>query len=564
MNTSCFLINLMDLKMKKIQLLLILIIFINSTINLIAQVPRKYVVAEEFTGIDCSGCPNAATILDNLMGIKDKLIVVAYHENHYSASNPIFNNPNGQKRLSYYGVSGLPTVIMDGTSTMPYPQDIADFESKYTQRLAIPSPVSIGLTLNQLSGKNYKADITVTKQGALPTGTLKLMVAVTERNIDYVWMTMKKLNYVERLLLPDANGTIINMTNNSQTNSFTFTLNPKWQSDYCDLVVFVQNEATKEILQAEKVSCAPIQTNDVSADLISGFDKGVSCPGSIAPAVRIRNSGTSNLTSAVLKYSINGGTKNTYNWTGNLAPYQQVTVTLPKMIVSLNPQPALNPFLVVTSNPNGKADEDNTNDSVMLNIKSASVTGNKPGFRLKTHQWSSTVNWALYNESGAVIDKSAALSNNKLYTKTFNLSPGCYKMIVNDGTGNGLYSPYGPADCGFFTFLDGKGVKLVDSISKFGYFTQVLFNVESPTGIEDANELEKITVFPNPTQGNVHIDFIETTTTITIYNLMGEKLQELTTDENVVIDLSNYKNGIYLMKITTKDGMIIRKLNKIK
>jgi hypothetical protein len=551
------------MEMKKLQLFLIFIIFSNN-INLTAQVSRKYIVAEEFTGIDCSGCPSAAKILDELTAVKDKLIVLAYHENHYSASNPIFNNPNGQKRINYYAVPSLPTVEIDGSSTMPYPHDIKDFESKYTQRLAVPSPVSIALTLTPLGGRNYKADITVNKQGAIPSGPLKLMVAVTERNIDYVWMTMNKLNYVERLMLPDANGTAVNVATGSQANSFTFSLDPKWQSDYCELVVFVQNDATKEILQADKASCATMQANDVAADLISGFDKGVSCPGSITPSIRIRNSGTSNLTSAVINYSINGGIKNTYNWTGNLAPYQQAVVALPKMTVPLKAQPALNPLLVITSKPNGKTDEDNSNDSLILNIKSATATGYKPGFRLKTHQWASSVNWILYNESGATIDKSSSLGNNKLYTKTFNLSPGCYKMVVNDGTGNGLFSPYGPADCGFFTFLDTKGVKLVDSISKFGYVTQILFSVASPMGIEneDPTELEKIVVFPNPANSNIHVDFIESKTNIMLFNLMGEKIQEITTDENIVIDLSTYKNGIYLMKITTKDGVITKKLCK--
>lgn len=548
--------------MKKNQALLTLLFLLNCSILMIAQVPRKYVVAEEFTGIDCSGCPTAAKVLDQLMEEKGKLIVIGYHENHYSASNPIFNNPNGQKRLSYYGVTGLPTVEMDGSSTMPYPADIKDFESKYDQRIALSSPVSIALTLTPLSGKNYKADVTVTKQGALPSGPLKLMVAVTERNIDYTWMTMNKLNYVERLMLPDASGTVLNISGNSQTNSFTFALNPKWQSDYCDVVVFVQNDATKEIIQADKASCALLQTNDVSPDLISGFDKGVSCPTSVTPTVRIRNSGTSNLTSAVIKYSINGGTMNTYKWTGNLAPYTQASVTLPKVMVALSPLPAVNPLLVVASNPNGKPDEDNSNDTLILNVKSTAYTGKRPSFRLKTHQWAMSVNWALYNESGAVIDQSGSLSNNKLYTKIFNLSQGCYRMVVNDGTGNGLYSPYGAADCGFFTFMDDKGVKLVDSISKFGYTTQYLFTVGVPTEIESNKGIDKIAIFPNPTQGNVYIDFIDSKTEITLFNLVGEKLQEITTDKNIMIDLSNYENGIYLMRISTKDGMITRKVSK--
>lgn len=548
--------------MKRIQFLLTVTIFTFCSVALKAQVPRKYVVAEEFTGIDCSGCPTAAKVLDDLMEEKNKLIVVAYHENHYSASNPIFNNPNGQKRLGYYKVTGLPTVQMDGSSTMPYPPALNDFEAKYDQRIATSSPVSIALTLTPVSWKNYKADVTVTKQGNLPTGSLKLMLAVTERNIDYTWMTMNKLNYVERLMLPDANGTLLNIASGSQTNSFTFSLDPKWQSDYCDLVVFVQNDATKEILQAEKASCAITQANDVAADLISGFDKGTSCPTAVTPSVRIRNSGTSNLTSAVIKYSINGGTTNTYNWTGSLAPYTQATVTLPKMTVSLKPQPALNPLLVVVSNPNGKTDEDYSNDSLILNVKSAAFAGKKPGFRLKTHQWAFSVDWVLYNESGTVIDKSTTLSNNKLYTKTFNLAPGCYRMVVNDGTGNGLYSPYGAADCGFFTFMDDKGIKLVDSISKFGYSTQFLFTTSLSTEIENSNEAENISVFPNPTQGNIYVDFITSKTTISLFNLTGEKIKEIVTEENTVIDLSNYANGIYLMKLVTEDGIITRKISK--
>lgn len=545
--------------MKRIQKLLI--IFICCSVVLKAQVPRKYVVAEEFTGIDCSGCPTAAKILDDLMDEKDKLIVIAYHENHYSASNPVFNNPNGQKRLSYYKVTGLPTVVMDG-GTMPYPPVMKDFESRYDQRIALTSPVSIALALTPLGGKNYKTDVTVTKQGVLPSGPLKLLVAVTERNIDYTWMTMNKLNYVERLMLPDANGTPLNISVNSQTNSFTFSLNPKWQQDYCDLVVFVQNDATKEILQAEKISCAPVQSNDVSADMISGFDKGISCPTSITPSVRIRNSGTTMLTSAVINYSINGGVTKIYNWTGNLEPYKQTMVTLPKMMVALNPQPALNPLWIVASNPNGKTDEDHSNDSLMLNVKSTAFTGKKPGFRLKTHQWAFSVNWTLYNESGTVIDKSATLDNNKLYTKTFNLSPGCYRMVVNDGTGNGLYSPYGAADCGFFTFMDDKGIKLVDSISKFGYTTQFLFSTSLPTDIEKNDGTDKIVVFPNPTRGIVYIDFIESKTTITLFNLMGEKMLELVTEKDVTMDLSDFANGIYLMKITTAHGVVTKKISK--
>lgn len=80
---------------------------------------------------------------------------------------------------------------------------------------------------------------------------------------------------------------------------------------------------------------------------------------------------------------------------------------------------------------------------------------------------------------------------------------------------------------------------------------------------------EDILVFPNPTEGkvNVHISsgFDPLKTTITIYNLVGEKLKVIHhPDSNFIkLDLGNYSKGVYLLRIDTNTEVYIHKITKM-
>ena len=83
------------------------------------------------------------------------------------------------------------------------------------------------------------------------------------------------------------------------------------------------------------------------------------CSSNIAPIVRLRNFGLNPLTSTTINYSINGGAAQQFNWTGNLASGQTIDVTLP-IITSAD---GIANFTASTSNPNGEADNNPSNDS---------------------------------------------------------------------------------------------------------------------------------------------------------------------------------------------------------
>jgi hypothetical protein len=103
---------------------------------------------------------------------------------------------------------------------------------------------------------------------------------------------------------------------------------------------------------------APSVMNDAGISQVIS-PSGIGCNSSLIPVVQLRNYGNNALTSATINYQITGGTPQTFNWTGNLASGQTTNVTLPSVTASSG----LNTFTAYTTQPNGTADDDTSNDS---------------------------------------------------------------------------------------------------------------------------------------------------------------------------------------------------------
>ena len=72
-------------------------------------------------------------------------------------------------------------------------------------------------------------------------------------------------------------------------------------------------------------------------------------------------------------------------------------------------------------------------------------------------------------------------------------------------------------------------------------------------------ESSSVTLYPNPTKGQVKIVSRTTINKVEIYNVLGKKVYTTTLD---TIDLSNYANEIYFLKIYTSNAIITKKLIK--
>ena len=69
-----------------------------------------------------------------------------------------------------------------------------------------------------------------------------------------------------------------------------------------------------------------------------------------------------------------------------------------------------------------------------------------------------------------------------------------------------------------------------------------------------------ISLYPNPTNGIINIEG-DGEMTVSVMNMLGQKVMETTATDNAVIDLSNYGSGIYMIRIESANGTVTEKVN---
>jgi len=97
---------------------------------------------------------------------------------------------------------------------------------------------------------------------------------------------------------------------------------------------------------------------------------------------------------------------------------------------------------------------------------------------------------------------------------------------------------------------------------------KVFFN--SAVGIEEANYTPSINVYPNPTTGIVSLDIDNGTIgdfNVSVYNFLGSLITSKSYDTasgsmKINMDMSDYTNGIYILKIDSKNATVSKRIIK--
>ncbi|MBI9054740.1 MAG: endonuclease [Bacteroidales bacterium] len=96
-------------------------------------------------------------------------------------------------------------------------------------------------------------------------------------------------------------------------------------------------------------------------------------------------------------------------------------------------------------------------------------------------------------------------------------------------------------------------------------FVNIIWSGEVSTSsdLEDLSE-DAISIYPNPTKGQVNLKFDkkDEINTIKIYNLLGERIIQINmlNKNNYTIDLSKYPKGIYIVQISNEESNRVRKI----
>lgn len=110
-----------------------------------------------------------------------------------------------------------------------------------------------------------------------------------------------------------------------------------------------------------------------------------------------------------------------------------------------------------------------------------------------------------------------------------------------------LYAYYGDLDC-------------TSAPANRHYYENVfeLHVYYSPTGIEENNT--QVMVYPNPAQGFLTLE-VEGMLEVSVYNTLGQcVLKKEIAESQSIVDLQNVSEGLYLLRIKTKNGIISKRI----
>lgn len=277
--------------------------------------------------------------------------------------------------------------------------------------------------------------------------------------------------------------------------------------------------------------------------------------------ILVRNLGANPITTLDLQYGVAGNTNwQQHQWTGNLEPLAETTLTLPMGDISnwTSWQDTLR-FMAQILKVNGQTDElayNNRRESGFV------PTPQFPGmisFNLRTNAAAAETSWQLKDlVADTIIEQGDNLSNNTVYRDSLNLPSGCYQLTIFDSDKDGL---------SFFANNDGSGSANLRNVGgSFFYYTvnpnfgtrfQLNFTVGYGIGLPDEAALgSPVAVFPNPAQGQLHLQWEGATAVNCSYRLLsinGQLLQESpvqnTSSLDETLDISQLSPGLYLLEV---------------
>lgn len=355
------------------------------------------------------------------------------------------------------------------------------------------------------------------------------------------------------------------------------TINP-WNTNYAigyfpTIYMICPDNKIYEVGQApEATLVASMNVCSFPLDVLPNGGASLACSSTFTPSFNLKNNSISNpLTSCTVTYDIDGGSPQTYSWTGNLAAGSSTLVTLASQTLSAGPH-TLN---VTTTNPNASTDNNNNNNTAAIpfyvNTATPAAAPVTEGFTAATYP---PTDWALINaDGGTTWARNAATGNpapslkldaynyatvgaqDELIVKPINMSAASSATLTFDvayrpydasyweklevfassdcgqtwtsvyskantvlATGTAITSAWTPTSAANWrnesvslNSYTGQGSVFLKFVSTNGYGNNLWLdniNITTVTGVEEnANVVSSVVLFPNPVNELMNVNF---------------------------------------------------------
>ena len=525
-----------------------IVIFLFGISNVSAQVDRQFILLEQANNTSMPVCSYFIDITSDIETAIPTTAVLSYHDMDW------FYTLEGAARLEEMygdGDNEYPAFWVDGIR-IPYNNAVGELQSYVEAREAVQSDFSIDLSETHTNA-NYNATVVLTKEAEYTNTNMVLRLVLKEKDIYYNWIgwegeTVETVDNVVRAMIPNTNGTAVDLSgSNTQTINLDFTLDPTWDRDNCELVAYIQDTDTEEVLQAISLSLQVIEY-DYDAFLVETLAPAASlCDNIISPIVVLKNKGGENLTNLDFEYSVDGETPSTYSWAGNLAFNERQEVTLPDYTFTQNYNTEKT-LLISCLNPNGQIDENTSNDETSALFTQSSYTSTQLFLELKTDEYGGDTSWELINSEETVVASGDGYANATVYNEIIDIpSTDCYTFMVYDVYGDGIMSP------GYYILKDENNNIITENPPIFSAEVRTEFNITSIVNVQEFSNPD-ISVFPNPNNGVFYIVEAEGCE-ISVFDLLGNRVYYTPFATGQKVCVNGLENGNYTIQITDSKGL---------
>jgi len=407
--------------MKKIFLFTTLTI---STGALFAQ-SQRLVFIEEYTQASCGPCASANPAFNALLSANTTKAVSLKYQVSWPGTDPMnAQNPTEvAKRVSYYGVSGVPDAYMDGNiyaGGAPSGITQASINSEY----AVASPFSVNLVhwFNAANDSIFiNCEVTATQNTTLTTGRLR--IAMMEKTITFgtpPGSNGETVFYnVMRKMYPNANGTTLVSswtTGQKKTVSFKAKIPTYiYSKPQIAVVAWIQDDANKNVKQ-------------------SAFSPSAGTPSAQAPVADF-TSDVASTCDGMVKFSDQSALFPT-SWSWDFGDAATSTQQNPSHQYFANGNYTVK---LTATNANGN------NQVIKTSYVAVALTGSAPTgvndnicgsgvANLSATGGSGTLNW--YNSSGAQVNTGNTYSPNCTGTTNFYVSEAIPNSVTTTGAAN--------------------------------------------------------------------------------------------------------------------------------
>ena len=281
------------------------------------------------------------------------------------------------------------------------------------------------------------------------------------------------------------------------------------------------------------------------------------------PSVIIKNKGSNTVTSATIHYGVTGGASSSFNWTGSLPFLESETVELP--LIDLFQTGSSNQFWARVEIP---GDQYPTNDTLYSWFRAPRIFPNHFYLNIRTNGRAQETRYTLHDDQGNLLVQSSPFwAANSIYRDTFLLDKGCYVFRLYDTDEDGLEFFANNDGAGFARFFEVGGSGIYTFEPDFGKEVFIQMKIDTEVSIDEVGLDPFVKVFPNPTDGQVNIQYefgMMRDVKVTVTSAMGQVVYEEHLGQvnwgRHPVDLSNASPGVYFVKVQSGDESTVKKI----